>query len=46
MIIGDYTLENLIVRMEMIGLNENKPEPEDASDDIVDDFNEGISEVC
>ena len=35
-----------MVRMEMIGLDENKPEPEDASDDNVDDFNEDISEVC
>ena len=35
-----------MVRMEMIGLDENKPEPEDASDDNVDDFNEGICEVC
>ena len=28
--------------MEMIGVdkNDNKPEPEDASHDIVDDFNE------
>ena len=34
--------------MEMIGVdeNDNKPKLEDASLDNVDDFNEGICEVC
>ena len=37
-----------MVRMEKIGVdeNDNKPEPVDASDDNVDDLNEGICEVC
>ncbi len=42
------SLARLILRMEMIGVdeNDNKPEPDDASGDNVDDFNEGICEVC
>ena len=37
-----------MLRMEMIGVdeNDNKPEPEDASHDNVDDFNEDTCEVC
>ena len=37
-----------MLRMKMIGVdeNDNKPEPEDASHDNVDDFNEDTCEVC
>ena len=37
-----------MVRMEMIGVNENynKPEPKDASYDNMDNFNEDNCEVC
>ena len=37
-----------MLRMEMIGVdeNDNKPEPEDASHENVDDFNEDTWEVC
>ena len=37
-----------MLRMEMIGVdeNDNKPEPEDDSHDNVDDFNEDTCEVC
>ena len=46
---NDYILKaRLMLRMEMIGVdeNDNKPEPEDASHDNVDDFNEDTCEVC
>ena len=48
---NDYTLESLtrlMVRMEMIGVdeNDNKPELEDASHDYVDDFNDATCELC
>ena len=46
---NDYILKaRLMLRMEMIGVDEkdNKPEPEDASHDNVDDFNEDTCEVC
>ena len=46
---NDYIWKaRLILRMEMIGVdeNDNKPEPEDASHDNVDDFNEDTCEVC
>ena len=37
-----------MLRMEMIGVdeNDNNPETEDASRDNVDDFNEDTCEVC
>ena len=37
-----------MLRMAMIGVdeNDNKTEPEDASRDIVDNFNEDTCEVC
>ena len=37
-----------MLRMKMIGVdeNDNKPEPEDASHDNLDDFNYDTSEVC
>ena len=37
-----------MLRMGMIGVdeNDNKPEPDDASRDNVDDFNEDTCEVC
>ena len=37
-----------MLRMEMIWIdeNDNKPEPEDASHDNVDDFNEDTFELC
>ena len=40
------SLARLILRMEMIGVdeNDNKPEPDDA--DNVDDLNEDTCEVC
>ena len=48
---NDYTLESLtrlMVRMDMIGVdeNDNKHELEDASHDYVDDFNDATCEVC
>ena len=46
---NDYILKaRLMLGMEMIGVDEidNKPEPEDASHDNVDDFNEDTCEVC
>ena len=41
-------LPMLLRIMEMIGVddNDNKPEPEDASHDNVDDFNKDTWEVC
>ena len=38
----------MMLRMDMIGVdeNDNKPEPEDASHDNVDDFKEDTYEVC
>ena len=41
-------LTMLLRIMEMNGVdeNDNKPEPEDASHDNVDDFNEDTCEVC
>ena len=43
-----WKLKRLMLRMEMIGVdeNDNKPEHEDASHDNVDDFNEDTCEVC
>ena len=37
-----------MLSLEMIGVdeNDNKPEPEDASHDNVDDFNDATCEVC
>ena len=35
-----------MLRMEMIGADENNPETEDASHDNVDDFNGDTCEVC
>ena len=48
MIILWKSLARLIVRMEMIGVdeNDNKPELEDASYDYVDDFNDATCEMC
>ena len=46
---NDYILKaRLMLRMEMIGVdeNDNKPELEDASHDYVDDFNDATCEVC
>ena len=42
------SLARLILRMEMIGVdeNDNRHELEDASHDNVDDFNEDTREVC
>ena len=41
-------LTRLMVRMEMIGVDENdkKPELEDACHDYVDDFNDATCELC
>ena len=43
-----WKLKGLMLRMDMIGVDEsdNKPEHEDASHDNVDDFNEDTCEVC
>ena len=43
-----WKLKRLMLRMEMIGVdeNDNKPEFEDASHDNVDDFKEDTCEVC
>ena len=43
-----WKIKRLMLRMEMIGVDENniKREPEDASHDNVDDFNEDTCEVC
>ena len=48
MIIFWKSLARLILRMEMIGVdeNDNKPEPENTSHDNVDDFNEDTCKVC
>ena len=48
MIILWKSLTRLMVRMEMIGVdeNDNKPELEDASHDYVDDFNDATCELC
>ena len=48
MIILWKSLAGLMVRMEMIGVdeNDNKPELEDASHYYVDDFNDATCEVC
>ena len=48
MIIFWKSLARLMFRMVMIGVyeNDNKPEPENASHDNVDDFNEDTCEVC
>ena len=41
-------LNRLMLRIEMIGVDENdsKPEPKDASHDNMDNFNEDNCEVC
>ena len=43
-----WKLKRLMLRMEMIGVdeNDNKPELKDASHDNVDDFDEDTCEVC
>ena len=48
MIIFLKSLARLMLRIERIGVdeNDNKPEPENASHDNVDDFNEDTCEVC
>ena len=48
MIIFWKSLARLMLRMEMIGFdeNDNKPEPKDASYDNMDNFNEDNCEVC
>ena len=43
-----WKLDRMMLRIDMIGVDENdtKPEPKDASHDNMDNFNEDNCEVC